>query len=1376
MVDIAAPKPGERIYDPCFGMGGLLVTAAHRLQESQNVVAPGAWAELQANSIFGIEQQPDSCLLAAVRLMLAGIDMPRLECGDTLERDPSERRSSRGFDCILAQPPFGFRVERTVSSLYRIPSASGENLFLQHILNSLRPGGRAVVLVPEGMLFRGGSEEHLRKLLLNEYRVNAVVSLPAGALMPYAAVKTSILLFQKLPPRPAVWFVQEDTSAKWVKEQDASAAGYRMLVAALRASQQEDANPKLKREVEGITASEAAVFQNERSQLENDRRELAKQQAEFESKLAELHKLESDIHSTRELAVILQESRPDMEKTIDESREEIARTRSELAAIQTEQPVTDHGKQMLAERIAKLQLSIQDKEARINQYQKHLAIIDAKTRDSEKADSGLVLQVETAKSEILRAQKGLNDLAQRMTEVDQRLAEIHLGQQDWEAIQDLSTVARHFLSASMDQPRGGSPLPRAVVPISRLAGKGWELVYKEDAPDTLHDFVQRFAQVFPQAQTVKLKEIAEVIRGVGYQRVREDAPLRGSVGVRQVLKTVRVQDLPKEDQTEADTFPTVCPVAPKIMDAAVRPPKESDFLRPGDLLVSVSGTVGRVSIVGNFSGKTVASNGLAVIRCREAATAQYLAALLRTEPYQNWLAGNASGTYIQRLPTRALQHLTIPLPPLESQQRFSSEFRPGQSVDSVLSLVATGKEASSITDKVFQDTLLKKWASLTLDDVQYGSGLSHLVSQILAKSRSWSSLLNRESSGDPAAESLVAWFTALGEFAETQELQKENDRWAALQAWFNQFSDERGKFSSSFRRLRELRNRAAHSTSPGADASLLWRYSLLEKLRESLRLVWDDQTKSLVEATQVTGTVAPSILTVGVETELVFTVRNEGALPLRRIDLTTTPLESSSSRSSLSPMEEHQWTLKLRPQVAGKIDLAIKWSAQRMDRTAIPEQRISLAIEVQTLRQESLTHRLETSPYITGTSLNADDADLFFGRESMLSEIKRSLRTSGPSTVLILEGVRRVGKTSLLKQLFRPGLLPKWIPVYYNFQGASGAQDRHGVPTGTIFYEIAKEIVLACHAAGVEFDLPKIGRVAPALRKPELVEKLRKTLRPEFESDNAPNELFQILIDAIMPALGNRRVLLLLDEFDKVQAGIETGVTSPQVPDNFRNLFHAWPQISAILTGSQLMKRLRREYFNPLFGIGRPIPIGPLELEFARELVVKPVRGTLVYSDAARDWIVDACACQPFLIQHVCSRIFDICADAKELNVTTDTAKEAAEVWLKMDTHFDTVWRDDINDPRRQYVAWVIYELQNGPDPVTFDLIRQVLEKRGLYGPTALTGYLEDLRDLTVIRQEEKDRLHTYSIAIPLFVEWLRVRIDPAQYLTKAVNVDGGKL
>lgn len=1378
MVDIAAPKPGERIYDPCLGMGGLLVTAARRLQESQSSLAPAAWAELQENSIFGIELQPDLCLLATVRLMLAGITTPRIECGDTLEREPGQRGGSLGFDCILAQPPFGQKLERAVSSQYRISSSSGENLFLQHILGSLRPGGRAVVLVSEGLLYRGGAEEHLRKLLLNEYRVNAVVSLPAGAMMPYTSVKTSLLVIQRLPPRSAVWFVQDEITSKLLIQAEPSSPGYSMLVSALQASQQEGtADSKLRREVEQIVASQAEVFHRERNELERRRAELGHEQAVQRDRLMQLHKKEENLKNFESVMTSLGENRQMIENNIPECQQELARSQSELADIQSEKPVTEHGKRILERRIHKLTSTIEACEERMTLSQKQLATIDARIRKSESAARNVGPQIAANHAEITLAKQKILEMAEQTSEVERRLADIYSGAQDWEVVQGLSGIAQFFLSYRADDINASGHLPSTVMPTSRLAGKNWELVFKGGAIETSGEFIQNFSQSVPQTQVMTLGDLADVSRGRLYSRDRDDAPVRKSSEIRQYIKTVRIQDLPKDTDADAEGIPLIDLTSSKIIEGAVRSPRETDFLRPSDIVLSVGGTVGRVAIIGDTAAKAVASNGLVVIRCHNVITPQYLAALLRTEPYQHLLAESSSGTSIRHLSAGTLRQIPIPLPPLEVQQRLSAMLRPGQSVESVLSLVSTRPTAVNLMDSIFEDHVLKQWADLPNIQLYFpsGGGKSQFLSRTLSKSQTWSKLLESESRRDPTAAFLTAWIDAVRDYAETQELRRDADRWAAMQAWFNHFNDERGQFANAFRKLREIRNRAAHGFEPVDDPGMFSKYGLLEKLRDSLRFIWEQESKTLAGQTKLVGSVSPAILTVGVESELTFTVRNEGALPLRRIDLATKPFDSSASCASLSPMEEHRWTLKLKPHEAGKFDIKVKWSALQMDRTGFTDE-FSLGIEVRTLREQSLLHRLDTSPYITGTSLSARDGALFFGRTDILTEIKRSLRTSGPSTVLILEGVRRVGKTSLLKQLLRPEFLPKWICVYYNFQGATGAQDKHGVPTGTIFYGVTKEIVFACHAAGIEFDVPRIGLVQPSMRKQDLMAKMYETLRPAFEQSTAPFELLQMAMGSLIQSLGDNRLLLLLDEFDKVQVGIESGVTSPQVPDNFRDLFHSYPQVSAILTGSQLMKRLRREYFNPLFGIGRQIDIGPLDPAAARELVVKPVQGSLIYGDAARDWIVEACACQPFLIQHVCNRVFDICADSKEANVTTDTARKAAEMLLKTDTHFDTVWRDDIHDPRRQYVAWLIYELQSGPDPVTFDLIRQVLEKRGLYGSTALTGYLQDLRDLAVIRQQEKDRMHTYSIAIPLFAEWLRVRIDQAQYLTKAVNEDGGKL
>jgi type I restriction enzyme M protein len=88
-------------------------------------------------------------------------------------------------------------------------------------------------------------------------------------------------------------------------------------------------------------------------------------------------------------------------------------------------------------------------------------------------------------------------------------------------------------------------------------------------------------------------------------------------------------------------------------------------------------------------------------------------------------------------------------------------------------------------------------------------------------------------------------------------------------------------------------------------------------------------------------------------------------------------------------------------------------------------------------------------------------------------------------------------------------------------------------------------------------------------------------------------------------------LVLMLDEFDKLQEGIDNGVTSPQVPENIRFLIQTYPKFSAILTGSRRLKRLREEYWSALYGLGTSIPVTALDTESARKVVTEPVRDQL---------------------------------------------------------------------------------------------------------------------------------------------------------------------
>ncbi|MCX6632336.1 MAG: N-6 DNA methylase, partial [Candidatus Solibacter sp.] len=108
VVDLAAPRLGERIYDPCFGLGGFLSEAARRVISGAESLPPAGWREVQERSVFGVEINASAWLIGLARVILAGVAQPNLELGNTLERALPRDRSTEGFDVVMANLPFGY--------------------------------------------------------------------------------------------------------------------------------------------------------------------------------------------------------------------------------------------------------------------------------------------------------------------------------------------------------------------------------------------------------------------------------------------------------------------------------------------------------------------------------------------------------------------------------------------------------------------------------------------------------------------------------------------------------------------------------------------------------------------------------------------------------------------------------------------------------------------------------------------------------------------------------------------------------------------------------------------------------------------------------------------------------------------------------------------------------------------------------------------------------------------------------------------------------------------------------------------------------------------------------------------------------------------
>jgi len=191
---VVDPQKHETILDPACGTAGFLISAFKHIMKMNDVLTPDERAGLMTN-FCGYDIAPDMVRLSRVNLYLHGFPNPTIHEYDTLT---SEQRWDERFDVIMANPPFmtpkgGIRPHNRFS----INAKRSEVLFVDYIAEHLNPGGRAGVIVPEGIIFQSqNAYKQLRKMLVNNY-LWAVVSLPAGVFNPYSGVKTSILFLDR---------------------------------------------------------------------------------------------------------------------------------------------------------------------------------------------------------------------------------------------------------------------------------------------------------------------------------------------------------------------------------------------------------------------------------------------------------------------------------------------------------------------------------------------------------------------------------------------------------------------------------------------------------------------------------------------------------------------------------------------------------------------------------------------------------------------------------------------------------------------------------------------------------------------------------------------------------------------------------------------------------------------------------------------------------------------------------------------------------------------------------------------------------------------------------------------------------------------------
>ena len=216
MVELTAPEPRDIICDPACGTAGFLVAAAEYLRHhhAQMLLTEKPRSHFHRDMFHGFDFDNTMLRIGSMNMLLHGIENPDIRYRDSLAQDHAGEDEK--YTLVLANPPFAGSLdyENTAKDLLRVvKTKKTELLFLALFLRLLKPGGRAAVIVPDGVLF-GTTTAHraLRKVLVEDQKLEAIISLPAGVFRPYAGVSTAVLVFTKTNSGGTdhVWFYDVD--------------------------------------------------------------------------------------------------------------------------------------------------------------------------------------------------------------------------------------------------------------------------------------------------------------------------------------------------------------------------------------------------------------------------------------------------------------------------------------------------------------------------------------------------------------------------------------------------------------------------------------------------------------------------------------------------------------------------------------------------------------------------------------------------------------------------------------------------------------------------------------------------------------------------------------------------------------------------------------------------------------------------------------------------------------------------------------------------------------------------------------------------------------------------------------------------------------
>lgn len=375
---------------------------------------------------------------------------------------------------------------------------------------------------------------------------------------------------------------------------------------------------------------------------------------------------------------------------------------------------------------------------------------------------------------------------------------------------------------------------------------------------------------------------------------------------------------------------------------------------------------------------------------------------------------------------------------------------------------------------------------------------------------------------------------------------------------------------------------------------------------------------------------------------------------------------------------------------------------------------------------EARDYEFIPNPYSTGTPVNSNE--MFFGREFDVDLLRRELALNAAQRVIVLHGLRRSGKTSLLLHLVNNDVLDNCVTTYIDMQNII-----HEMTVGSFFFNIAYQMQRSI------------------LRKKQM--SLPLPAKAVFQDE--PTFTFDRFLDEIETYLPEQRLVLLIDEFEILQEQTEQGQLSPTLFRYLRSLMQA-RKINFLLAGTHRLEQLTKDYWAVFYSFALPHRLSKISEEGALHLVAMPVKERLTYDPFAIEKIRQLAGDQPFLLNSLCRILVDHCNQLRKTYITLyDVNALLSHAVTVNSTQFSGLWQQVSLE--EQYVLAIIAQASH-ERPFTYAEIENISDTERIpCGHQQLRDALGSLAQqnlLESILEEESEQMR-YRIPIGLLRIWI---------------------